>query len=82
MKAAVEAAQYVHPKLAMVPTANANGSFLEMLDRAIAASNAAREPRLIEAQVAKPNGHRPSPTEVSMSATIFKGTNGPSLNFL
>ena len=70
------------PVAAMVATANANGSFPEMLDRAIAASNAAREARLIEAQVAKPNGHHPSPTEVSMSATIFKGTDGPSLNFL
>jgi hypothetical protein len=66
----------------MVATANANGSFPEMLDRAIAASNAAREARLIEAQLAKPNGHHPSPTEVSLSATIFKGTDGPSLNFL
>ena len=67
VKCAVEAAQYVHPRLAMIATANANGDFGVMLERAIAASNSAREPRLIEGEVlSKPNGH-PSPEAVSSS---------------
>jgi len=51
IKAATEAAQYVHPKLAMVATANANGDFGAMLERAIAASNAVRKTKLIAQEV-------------------------------
>jgi hypothetical protein len=67
IKAAVEALPYVHPKLAMVATANANGDFGAMLERAIAASNAVRKPKLIEAKP-EPNvngHHEPTPQEVS-----------------
>jgi hypothetical protein len=53
MKAAIEAAPYVHPKFALVATVPASGDFSAMLDRAIAASQAVREPKLIEA---KPKG--------------------------
>jgi hypothetical protein len=66
IKAAVEALPYVHPKLAMVATANANGDFGTMLERAIEASKAAREPlKIIEARTQPTNGHHPSPNEVS-----------------
>jgi len=66
MKAAIEAAQYVHPKLAMVGVAHANGDLGTMLERAIAASAKAREPlKIIEAQAKPTNGHSLSPTDVS-----------------
>jgi hypothetical protein len=65
IKAATEAAQYVHPRLAMVGVAHAREDFGVMLERAIAASTKAKEsPKMIEAQ-AKPNGHSLSPTDVS-----------------
>jgi len=66
-KAAGAALPYERPKLEAVATFNANGDFGTMLERGIAASNAAREPRMIEAQGkgSKPNGHHSSPAEVS-----------------
>jgi hypothetical protein len=66
MKAAIEAAQYVHPKLAVVATTHSSGDFGALLDRAIVASRAVREPKLIEATSVKPNGgHHRSPEEIS-----------------
>jgi hypothetical protein len=70
IKAAVEALPYVHPKLAMVATANANGGdFGTMLERAIEASKAARQsPKIIEARTQPTNGHHSSPNDVSSNA--------------
>jgi len=67
MKAAIEAAPYVHPKLAMVANFNGGDQFAVALDRAIEASNRVREPKLIEAKAT--NGHLgPTPEEVSTKA--------------
>jgi hypothetical protein len=65
MKAAIEAAPYVHPKLAMIGMAHANGDFGVQLERTIAASaKAQQEPKLIEAKAT--NGHLgPSSEDVS-----------------
>ena len=66
VKCAEMAAPYVHPKLALVATANANADFGVMLERAIEASTKAREsPKMIEAQAKPTNGHSLSPTDVS-----------------
>jgi hypothetical protein len=52
IKAAVEAAQYVHPKLAMLAVSHGRDDFGAQLERAITRSNAARleGPRTIDAK--------------------------------
>lgn len=64
LRAATEAAKYVHPRMAVVATAQVGDGFAEMLDRAIAASRTVRQPKVIEARPMPPNGHK-SPEEVS-----------------
>jgi hypothetical protein len=56
LRAATEAAKYTHPRMAVIATTPVNG-LAEMLDKAIAASQAAREPKLIGTAV-RPNGHK------------------------
>jgi hypothetical protein len=58
MKAAIEAAQYVHPKLAAIASIQADGDFAARLDRAITASRAAMAPRFIEG-TARPQARSP-----------------------
>src|SRR4249919_2130216 len=49
MRAAIEAAQYRHPKLGAIATTNMNGQdFASLLERAILRSGKARELKLIE----------------------------------
>jgi hypothetical protein len=69
LKAAIEAAQYVHPKLAVTATVN-GGDFAVQLDRAVERSRMVEAKPMIEANVSdnvpdnKPhpasNGHKPS----------------------
>jgi hypothetical protein len=47
MKAAIECAPYVHPKLAVVATSSMSGDFTERIERGIARSRAAY-PKQIE----------------------------------
>jgi hypothetical protein len=50
MDAAEIAAPFIHPKLAMIGTANVSGDFGTMLERAIQRSNAVRPIKMIEAK--------------------------------
>ena len=68
MKAATEAAAYVHPKLSAVLVGNGGDKFAEMLDAAIARSRAAQaqapQPKLIEPPKLEPlpvEGSKPPP---------------------
>jgi hypothetical protein len=65
MKAAIEAAQYVHPKLAAIATIQADGDFAARLDRAITASRAVIAPRLIEGTTSSQPPLERSPEAVS-----------------
>ena len=64
LRAATEAAKYVHPRLAVIATANMGDEFAGRLDRAIAASRSV-QPKLIEAAQPKANGHHRTAQEVS-----------------
>ena len=49
LKAAIEAAQYRHPKLGAIATTSMNGNdFASLLERAIERSSRGQEPKLIE----------------------------------
>ena len=55
MKAAIEAAQYRHPKLGAIATTNLDGwDFAALLDRAIERSNGVREVKQISRALPKP----------------------------
>jgi hypothetical protein len=68
VKCAEIAAKYCHAQLSAIAVHQANGDFGVQLERAIAASNAVRQPpKMIEART-QPNGHHhPTPSEVSTS---------------
>jgi hypothetical protein len=76
VRSASAAIGFEKPKLAAVATFNSRDDFGTQLERAIAASDAVREPRLIEGKVlgegSKANGHHSSPEEVS-SAKMSAG---------
>jgi hypothetical protein len=64
LTAAVAAIGFEKPKLAAIATFKSGDDFGVHLERAIIASNAARQPmKTIEARTT--NGHHPSPNEVS-----------------
>jgi hypothetical protein len=69
IRAATEAAQYTHPRLAMVAVAHGRDDFASLLDRAVARSNAARsgchEMKVIEAKPEPTILPDPTPEEVS-----------------
>lgn len=61
IRCAEKALPFEFPKLAVLATVPANGDFAAALDRAVAASNAARQPRLIEGKVIEPPKGEGSP---------------------
>jgi hypothetical protein len=67
MRAAIEAAQYRHPKLGAIATTNMNGQdFASLLERAILRSGKARELKLIEHR--QVDGERTPPQAANRAA--------------
>ena len=77
MRAAIEAAQYRHPKLGAIATTNMNGQdFASLLERAILRSGKARELKLIEHRV---EGERTLLNARLLNSTTPEGCQGSLL---